>query len=94
MNREANWAVSMFTMGVVLSNTNQTATMPKAIFPMPCRDRSNMDKTRLNPAARIKGKKNSPAKSLSFPVSQEGLITFSTWSLSRRTAMLNKVNGC
>src|SRR5687767_13148906 len=82
------------TKSVVLNKKNQIATNPKARFPRTRGGRLNLDSSMLNPAATINGKKNRPAKSLNFPVIQDGLIVLKTWSLSKSTAILNNDSGC
>lgn len=93
MNEDSS-EVRELTTGDDLSRKNQIATNPNDSCPMARGLKFNLENKTLHPAATRKGKKYSPAKSLIFPVSQDGTTIFKMWSFSKSNTMLNNVVGC
>jgi hypothetical protein len=82
-----------FAQKVVLIKENHRAVLPKASAAMARGVRRRRSNGRLRKVVSKNGKKNNPAKSLSFPVNALGIWAFSTWSFKRSRPMLRSVEG-
>lgn len=85
--------IRVFAQMVVLIRENPMAVLPKASTAIWRGWYQKRSRGRLRKTINKKGKKNSPAKSLSFPVSPFGDNAFSRLSFRRSTPMLRRLSG-